>query len=301
VKGFSKALLQEHIPLDVLTEREVIEGLDGYRVLILPNASSLSAEAKEAIRAFAARGGGIVASYEAAMYDESGHRTPDRDLSDLFGVTHAEKPPTWFGFDVYMQVHQDHELRGSVPIGKRNPTGGIQVRAEPTHAEIVAQVLGGAAVHYGPLGDELGPPAMLISRTEGGGRTVFFAPPLEIRYLEFGVEDHRKVIAAGVQWAADCRPPIRLANAPQTMAKSAFRQPIRGRTIVHLVNSVRDELAQAITEASQGRDVKLEVDHSLHAECSLVEGRQLSWSVDNGTLVVTIPSVLQHAVVVVEH
>ncbi len=302
LKGFSKALLQEHIPFDIVTEPDLTERLDGYKVLILPDASCLSTEAGRAIREFSARGGGVVASYEAGMYDEAGCRTLEDDFSDLFGLKYIEESPTWFGFDVYMRVRGDYELGESIPVGKRIPTGGVQVGVEPTNARIVAEVLGGAAVHYGPLGDEAGLPAILTSQSEGCGRTVFFAPPLGNRYLEFGVGDHRKLMATAVRWAAACEPPLRLENAPRTMAITAFRQLDSDRMVVHLVNSVRDELVQPISEVLESRDVRLEVDvdHPPSKVICLGEGEEPSWLMKDGTLVVTIPSVCYSTVVVIE-
>lgn len=302
LKGFSKALLQEHVLLDILTEPDLTERLDDYKVLILPNASCLSTEAKQAVREFSERGGGVVASYEAGVYDGAGKRTPEDDFSDLLGLRYVEEPPTWYGFDVYMRVRGDHELREKVPVGKRIPTGGIQIGVEPTDAQVLAEVLGGAAVHYGPMGEEPVAPAILISQRKGQGRTVFFASPLGNRYLEFGVEDHRKLMATAVRWAAGCEPPIRLENAPQTMAVTAFRQLGSDQIIVHLVNSVRDKLAQPISEVPESRDVKLEVDVAQPPSkvISLGEGGDPSWLVENGTLVVTIPSVHYHSVVVID-
>ena len=93
LKGFAKALLQEKILFDVITEADLGERLDDYQVLILPNASCLSAESKAAIRRFVAAGGGLIGSYESGMYDSSGKRSPNDDLAEAFGVQYSGRDP----------------------------------------------------------------------------------------------------------------------------------------------------------------------------------------------------------------
>ena len=66
-------------------------------------------------------------------------------------------------------------------------------------AQVVASTLGSAAVHYGPLGEETGYPAILLSQSGRQGRVVYFAPPLGNRYQEFGVSAHRELIAVAVR------------------------------------------------------------------------------------------------------
>jgi len=177
LKGFSKALLQEHVLFDIITEAD-LEQLVEYQVLVLPNVSCLKAESKVQIREYAAQGGGVVASYEAGMYNESGKRASGEDLSEIFGITYKPEAAQFGGFDVYMQLEEAHELPISLPMGKLIPTGGIQMNVAPISCQVVASTLGGAAVHYGPLGEETGFPAVLISQPGGKGRVVYFAPPI---------------------------------------------------------------------------------------------------------------------------
>ncbi len=211
------------------------------------------------IREYIAQGGGLVASYEAGMYDEAGRRTAGDDLSEIFGVRYLPEAAQFGGFDVYMQLEEKHGFPVNLPAGKLIPTGGIQMGVVPVASQIVASVLGGAAVHYGPLGEETGYPAVLLSEYGRQGRAVYFAVPLGNRFLEFGAPAHRELIAAAVRWAAGEEPPVRLENAPKTMALTAFEQNDGDRIIIHLVNSVRDETICPIDEIPESRKVKLSV------------------------------------------
>lgn len=176
--GIAKALLQEQVLFGVITEEELIEEISQYHVLILPNVSCLSAQAKQAIRSFAAKGGGVVGSYETGLYDEHGCRSEKDDFSDLFGIHYEANPPIFFGFDVYMNIHDPQKLGSEIQRGKLVPTGGIQIEVMPEKATAIASTLAASSVHYGPIGSEVGPSAILAIEGENQGRCVYFAMPI---------------------------------------------------------------------------------------------------------------------------
>lgn len=299
LKGFAKALLQNKILFDVITEADLAEGLDRYQVLILPNVSCLSAADKAHIRGFAERGGGVIASYEAGMYDASGHRSPADDLADIFGVQYTDETLP-FQFDIYMQMADSHVLPTAIPSGKRIPTGGMQVVVTPENARPVAQVQGRSVVHYGPLSDETGPPAALTNELPGGGRSVLFAIPIGVRYLEFGLRDFRNLIVDAVAWAAKSKPPVRIHNGGDALAVTAFTQG--KRRLIHLVNSIRDEKRLPIHETVTSRDLRLEVDLDIAPQRIRVYGDEadVSWEVHDMTLTARISEVSYHILLVIE-
>ena len=303
LKGLSKALLQEHLLFDIITEAD-LGGLGEYRVLVLPNTSCLTSEAKAQIRRFVAQGGGVVASYEAGIYDESGRRLPADDFAGLFGLAYSPEPPQFAGFDVYMRLAEAHELPVKLPAGKLIPTGGIQLGVVPESAQVVATTLGGAAVHYGPLGEETGSPAVLLSQPEGQGRCVYFSLPIGNRYLEFGVSAHRELIAAAVRWAAGEESPIMLENASKELALTAYLQEVEKRYVIHLVASVRDEELRSIIEVNEFSDVRLVLSRKgkiIHKVASLNQPCEIIWRTTDGKLVIEIPRVHISDIILVEY
>ena len=131
---------------------------------------------------------------------------------------------------------------------------------------------------------------------------MLFTPSLGNVYLDFGAVDHLSLIASAVRWAAGRPSGVDLDNAPQTMALTAFYQPESKRTVVHLVNSVRDEIMHPISQVVESENIQLKVavidkprDVIAAAGCS-----DLSWSLKDHTLIVTIPSVRYHAVIAIE-
>lgn len=298
LKGFAKALLQEKVLFDVITEADLLAGIEQYRALILPNASCLSAAGKAAVRAYAAAGGGVIGSYEAGMYDGTGLRAEADDFAALFGVGYTGEQLS-FELDVYMRVEETHALPTAIRAGKRIPTVGMQVVVEAEAAQPVAKIHGASEVHYGPLSDEVGPPVVLTHEADAG-RRVLFTTPVGVRYLEFGIRDFRRLIADAVSWTAGKQPPVRVRNASDVLAVTAFRQG--ERTLIHLVNSVRDEIRLPISETIPSFDVVVEAD--LGAPVTSVaacgDETEVSWETDGSTLKVTLGKVEYHVLLVVE-
>ena len=302
MKGMAKALLQEQVLFDVITEDELIDKIEQYRVLVLPNVSCLSAQAKQAIHSFIAKGGGVIGSYETGLYDEHGHRSEKEDFSSLFGVHYEPHPPMFFGFDVYMNVHDPQKLESEIQTGKLVPTGGIQIEVSPDKAQVIASTLAASVVHYGPIGSEAGLAAVLAFEKSDRGRSVYFAMPVGNRYLEFGVEDQRKLLVSAVKWAAHIAPPVQVANAPKTLALTAFRQSSENRLIIHLVNSVQDEVLRPIVEVPEISDVELKIAIKSHPRRVKVWGetQEPEWSMEAENLVVQVPDFRYHSIILVE-
>ncbi|MDE2774789.1 MAG: family 10 glycosylhydrolase [Chloroflexota bacterium] len=298
LKGFAKALLQEKILFDVITEADLLAGIEQYRALILPNASSLSAEAKAAVRAYAAAGGGVIGSYEAGMYDATGRRAEADDFAALFGVDYTGDKLA-FELDIYMRVEESHALPTAIRAGKRIPTVGMQVGVEAGGAKPVATIHGASEVHYGPLSDDLGPPVVLTHEADKG-RRVLFTTPIGVRYLEFGVPDFRRLIADALLWTAREKPPVRVSNASDVLAVTAFRQG--ERTLIHLVNSIRDEIRLPINETIPSVDVAvdLELDSPATAVSAFGDETAVSWEQAGDTLSIRVSQVSYHALLVIE-
>jgi hypothetical protein len=62
----------------------------GYRVLVLPQSSSLSTAEVNAIREFIAQGGMVIADGEPGTFDEHSRRLSQSPLADLFGGAHDQ-------------------------------------------------------------------------------------------------------------------------------------------------------------------------------------------------------------------
>ena len=299
IKGFAKALLQEKILFDVITEADLCAGIGQYQVLILPNASCLSAKCKAAVRAFVAAGGGVIASYETGMYDDTGQRDGADDLARVLGVQYSgETLP--FELDIYLQMTAAHQLPVDMPAGKRLPTMGMQVVVEPDGAQAVAHVQGASEVHYGPLVDKIGPPVVLTNTSGGNGKSVLFTTPIGLRYLEFGIPDFRKLIASAVNWTAATPSPVRVRNASDVLAVTAFKQG--ERTLIHLVNSIRDETRLPINETIPSTNIEVEIDLDIPVRSVVARGdrAEMTWKQEGDTLSIQLSEVAYHVLLVID-
>jgi len=90
-------------------EGELLRG--GYRVLILPHSSALSPSETQAIRAFVAQGGVVIADGDPGGFDEHGRRLPEQQLADVFGKT-SESETTEHTFGRGKAIHLVANLIG---------------------------------------------------------------------------------------------------------------------------------------------------------------------------------------------
>ena len=86
-------------------EGELIAG--GYKVLILPRSTALSAREVAAIRDFIAHGGTVIADGMPGAFDEHGKRAPKPQLADLFDKQPAGKGKAILIEGSMLNYHQD--------------------------------------------------------------------------------------------------------------------------------------------------------------------------------------------------
>ena len=67
---------------------ELLKG--GYKLLVLPQSSSLSTAEINAVREFISQGGIVIADGEPGAFDEHSRRLPQSPLADLFGGSHEQ-------------------------------------------------------------------------------------------------------------------------------------------------------------------------------------------------------------------
>ena len=86
-RGLGQALVRGRIPYALLNADQLgTVDLSRYRAILLPNIGALSEAHCQALRAYVAGGGGLVATGETSLYDEWGDRRPDFGLAGVFGA-----------------------------------------------------------------------------------------------------------------------------------------------------------------------------------------------------------------------
>ncbi len=96
-RGFTQALTRARIPFLFVNADDLARDGAGLRVLILPNLGLLTDEQAAAVRAFAGRGGGLIATGATSLCDRWGDARADLALGDVLGVRlpsdHASRDP----------------------------------------------------------------------------------------------------------------------------------------------------------------------------------------------------------------
>ena len=109
--GYYEVLRGEHMPVEVITEHGVQQGdLDGFKVLIVPDAVCLADETIAEIERFVEAGGGLVATYRSGEQDPDGNIRAEAGFAGLTGV----RPIKLVAFDAEL-TYPSREAMVNIP------------------------------------------------------------------------------------------------------------------------------------------------------------------------------------------
>jgi hypothetical protein len=311
--GYYQALVEARIPFEMVHDRLLEPArIDRFKALIFPNIAALSDEQCRQIRDYVRRGGGIVATYETSLYDERGVRRRDFGLADLFGASFAG------GLDARMQ-NSYLRLEKDPATGKRHP-----ILAGLEDADRI--INGVSRVHTRRAGTYPNPPLTLIPsypdlpmeqvfprvpktdipevyvREDGKGRVVYFPWDIDRTFWEVLAVDHWKLLRNAVDWAANEPRPV-VVTGPGTLDVTLWRQ--KESMTVHLVNltnpmMMKGPIREFIPAPPQKVAVRLPEGRKARRVQLLVSGQAPRVEEANGTIRLTIPSILDHEVVTID-
>ena len=306
--GVFRAALEEHLPLDIITEADVEDGevLDQYKVLILPNAAGISDRALDSIREFVGKGGGLVALHESSLYNEFMDRRPDFGLSDLFKVSFQ-------GLDDHTARWPNYKPATLVRVKPHEITNDEVLELNRTYKSDVLDYLGWSTVVKPQDGAEViatrdSDPFLVLS-TAGGGRVAYFAADIGQAYFVTPYQYERKLIANAIRWAArDNKPPVEVA-APMCVQATFYRQQEPKRIVVHLLNEINTTGGRALPEGdSSMREEIVPIagikvtfrDQGIKRIHLEPEGQDLPVTTVPEGVQVTVPELKLHSMVVAE-
>lgn len=286
LEGMYLALLNQHIPFQVVTERDVESGLTKhqFKALILANTMCLSDATVKSISQFVRSGGGLLATYRSSFLDEKGEERDEIGLAPLLGIKTmgilvrkggGGTAATGREATTYYKV-----LKGS-PVGNglegRVSTfeGGAVRIADPGNAHVVAQML-----EYDYAKQNIpftywawwpGPSSLpLIITREGAGRMAYFAGELDAAFWRQGWPEIAQIIANAVRWIAG-PPPVEV-EAPTSVQVEVYKSPalkdglvclLSNRTTnpLYLRRGVADEF-HYVTQVVPVHDVRVKIKFS---------------------------------------
>ncbi|MDL2257818.1 family 10 glycosylhydrolase [Eubacteriales bacterium OttesenSCG-928-K08] len=295
--GFAKALLQQHIPFDIVTERELEAGLEDYALLIIPNAVFLPNESVSALYRLQNGGLNIVASHQSGRFDENGKLYPER-MDELLGLHLEKSEPEFRGTDVYMKQMPNIPFANCPPEKRILPAGVLLAPVKTVEAISIYKELGASEVHYGPLSKNTGAPA-IAALDKNGARAVYFAMPAGAFYLEYGVKEYSTLICEAVLWAAQKAPPI-TAKLPKTVALTAYTQG-KSRMILHMNESLFCDWQQPIDGLQPIHNASLNLQAAKKATRVFApEVGEIDFTQQKETLHIHLPEFTGHLMAVVD-
>ena len=333
-RGTTLALVRGRIPYLPVHADNIDR--DGARLsgLILPNVGALSDSQIAAIRRFVERGGGLLATGESTLYNESGDPRPDFGLADIFGV-HVRTPGNQIdgrkkaaAETAHTYLRLNPELRANVDgphiegepaiLGQRHPVlrgfektdiipyGGelerldIDPDAQPLLTFIPAFPIYPPETAWmrQPKTDIAG---LLVKTLRGGARVAFLPADIDRRFARDNLPDHGDLLGNIIRWISKDKMPFEISG-PGLIDCHLYQQP--GRLILHLVNLTntgtwRQPVDELIPVGPLKVRIKVSAEIKGHEARFLVADRRVPTKSIADWRHFTIPSILDHEVVVI--
>ncbi len=324
------------LPVEIAT---LADATGRFDVIVLPNIAILPDAAVRALRDFVSSGGGLVATGQTGICDETGARRAVPALADLFGVkpcngmTHGCTGAP----DTDIETHARHsylrlrpENRSAIcgpndptapaTIGERHallaglddtdsiPFGGYleECAAEPD-VDVLATLIPDFPIFPPETSWMRTPstdiPALAVREIPSGARLARLIADLDRCYDREGASEHARILSNAVLWAASAEPAVAVKGGLGQIYVNHYRQD--ERHIVHL-NS------RLFTRATPGRqDVLVPIGPvtvlfrpDAPADWSVSARVGKTWPEttmrSDGTLAITVQQILDHEVLVLE-
>jgi hypothetical protein len=237
VTAVARALGSRHVPFGFIT-KTTLARLDDHRVLILPNVNMMDDAEIETIRAWARKGGCLLATGWTSLADTRGLLRKDFGLGDIFGVT--LQSPSWTAWPHYIRPTAPGEadfaeFSPAYPAFARTTGLSIAARAGHDVSVLAATTLVWptddpkrfASIHSNPPWKATDRPEVVLNRF-GAGRSIYCASPIET------VESLGECLVRLVRRLSG---PFRFeADAPAAVEVTMFHQPEKHRYRLSLVN-----------------------------------------------------------------
>ncbi|MDF2659484.1 MAG: hypothetical protein K0Q94_2275 [Paenibacillus sp.] len=307
LQGIHRILTEGHIHFDIIDETHLLEKLERYELLIVPDQAYLSEAVQHRIRKYVQDGGRLLASGRTSLYKADGERETDFGLADLFGVQFQD-------VSTYSLSYLD-SIDASIAEGVPNmpillkQEGQPSLRIVSTSGEVLCGFMEPAVettvkrhVYHQHAHPALSTPDPAITvQTVGQGACLYMAGPIEASYWSSGSPWLRTVYLNSLRKLYPN--PRVVVQAPLSVEVNVMRQRKLSRLIVHLINVREDKAAGSksfIEEIAPVMNIKVSIGGQASRVLLLPEGQELEFTKEQERISFVVPRMNLHAAVVVE-
>ena len=326
-------MIRARIPLLPIHADDVGQQSDELKVLILPNTGAMSDSQVAAVRRFAERGGGVVATGETSLFDEWGDRRSDFALADVFGARHSGRQHGSTGRALtrtedhtYLRLHPDvgrdvfGPSSGHEPAitGKRHPVlegfeetdiiafGGLLQEVTPDDKAVVPMTFVPHSPTHPPETSWMRTPRtdiaalVLHEQAAGRGRVAYLPGDVDRSFGRDNLPDQGNLLANLIRWTAADSIPLRVEGSG-LLDCHLYHQP--GRFVLHVLNltsagSWRSPLHESVRIGPFKVSVEVKGANATAVHL-LVSGETRPVAVRDGWATFEIKSIRDHEVVVI--
>ncbi|UXT51420.1 family 10 glycosylhydrolase [Agrobacterium tumefaciens] len=295
--GLYHALVEARIPFELVSDQVLTaDHLDRFKVIVLANASCLSDEQIVAIRAYADRGGSVVAAYETSLRDENGILRSDFGLADVLGVN-LVSGPRGIVKNTYVEISGDHPINDGYDGAERIMGGTRLIDVKPAAGTSTPFLyipdfpdLPMEEVYPRKQADG----AAVIARETGkGGRTVYIPWNIGEIFWEVLAADHGRLVSNAVRWALGKTQRVEVEGPG--VVDIAVRESEDGLAIslLNLTNPMmmKGPVRDNIPLSKQKVAVEIPNGKTLHRAWLVVADRAAELSIENGRAIITVPEI----------
>jgi hypothetical protein len=230
--GVTEALLRAHAPFDVIDDVTLErEPLARYRAIFLPNVACMSERAAARVRDYVRAGGGLFATFETSLYDDTGLRRKDFALADVFGAADARRlagPRRW---DFMRPVSRDNLMDG-IPR-EMIPSPEYYIAVSARGGREVLRYTAPLKGRYDGVPPTSSDPALLVN-SFGKGKAVYFTGDFGNTIASYHTPELLDIAANAAREMAP--PAFKLSGAPGSVEAVLRSQNNGTRLLLHLVN-----------------------------------------------------------------
>jgi len=288
--GWSRVLLEEHIPFEIVVAEQVASAADlgRYDLVVLPNLAFTSDAFCAAVDAYTRAGGRVLASGEVSLGNQQGLSREDFALGRLLGIARKGSVEGPFAMDGPEELEPAHGVFQQIAAA-----GETLVRRYDTDPA------GSVAGYVDPFPTTPTNWPVVVTQRADAGQAIYVAFGLGRYYAMRHLTHARDLMVRCIDRLLPARQ-IRV-RAPRHLEVTVWQQESPKRTIIHLAN--RTPLAHdmpRIHEVAPVNDIVLEFDSPYASAKVTCRQAEADTTVANGRVSVRVHKLHVYAAVVVE-